>query len=494
MKKFFKNKLTIALTALITVGACDDFLDRQPVGRYTTETYPGGGLDQFIYGMYSELRTWGTHSFPFVGIMSIRSDDADKGSTPADAPDQIALDQFTVTSTNGLVKDFYQGHYSAINKANVVINTADSVKSTISEEEYNSAVAEARFTRGYLYFNLVRAFGGVPKVDALVTDAGNFNIPRASSNEIYDLIEADLAFAADNLPLVWPVAYIGRPTKGSAQGLLSKVFLYRQKWQQAYDMAMNVINSGVYDLSTPFAEIFTEKGENSKESVFEIQQVWNENFKYGGDYARVQGVRGSGSFDFGWGFNVPSEELDTEVFEAGDPRKQATILYAGETTKYGETLPPFGPSGLPNPRYNEKVYSDPNFRTAANSLQGEWMNVRILRFADVVLIAAEAANELGLTTEALEKLNSVRARASASLPVVTTMDKDEIRAAIQHERRVEFALEHERFYDLVRWGLAESVLHAAGFANYTAGIHELLPIPQDEIDRSNGVLTQNFGY
>jgi starch-binding outer membrane protein, SusD/RagB family len=169
-------------------------------------------------------------------------------------------------------------------------------------------------------------------------------------------------------------------------------------------------------------------------------------------------------------------------------------LYAGETTKYGETLPPFGPTGLPNPRYNEKVYSDPNYRTAANSLQGDWMNVRILRYADVVLIAAEAANELGMTTEALEKLNSVRARASASLVAVAVTDKDALRAKIQHERRVEFALENERFYDLVRWGLAESVLHDAGFSNYTVGVHELLPIPQDEIDRSNGVLLQNPGY
>jgi starch-binding outer membrane protein, SusD/RagB family len=494
MKKFF-NKIIILIAALTGLAACEDFLDREPLGRYTADSYPSGGLTQFVYGMYSELRSWGAIAFPYVGIVSITSDDADKGSTPADAPDMIQFDNFTVVPTNGLVRDYYTGHYTAINKANVVLNEADSLLSVdaVSQEDYNISTAEARFVRGYLYFNLVRAFGGVPKVDALVTEQGDFNIPRATAAEIYTLIESDLVYAEANLPASWDAAYIGRPAKTAAQGMLAKVYAYQDKWTQSLASAESVINSGMHDLSTPYNKIFTEEGENTKESLFEIQNIRNASYNFGSDYARIQGVRGSGQWDFGWGFNAPSTVL-VNAYEANDPRKEATILFVGETTPYGETIP----LDLPNPRYNQKVYTNPTYRTAANSLQGDWVNVRILRYADVVLLAAEAANELGQTQKALEYLEMVRARArggnDAVLPEVTDTNQATLRDKIRHERRIELAMEHERFFDLVRWGIAETALHAAGKTNFVAGKHELMPIPQDEIDKSNGVLTQNPGY
>jgi starch-binding outer membrane protein, SusD/RagB family len=496
MKKFF-NRIAIVVAGIIGLAACDDFLDREPLGKYTTETYPSGGLTQYVYGMYSELRTWGVIAFPFVGIVSITSDDADKGSTPADAPDMIQFDNFTVTPTNGLVRDFYTAHYSAINKANVVLNEADSLLSVgaVTQEDFNVSTAEAKFVRGYLYFMLVRTFGGVPKVDALVTDQGNFNIPRATAAQIYALIESDLQFAAANLPLTWDGAFVGRPTSGAANGMLAKVYVYEKKWSESLAAAQTVITSGVYDLSTPYDKIFTETGENSKESLFEIQNIRNASFNFGSDYARIQGVRGSGQWDFGWGFNAPSTFLE-DAYENGDPREEATILRAGETTPYGETLPPY-PSVLPNPRYNQKVYTNPTYRVAANNLQADWVNARILRYADVVLLAAEAANELGQTQAAIDYLEMVRARARGSnasiLPKVTTTNQSELRDKIRQERRIELAMEHDRFFDLVRWGIAQQALNVAG-KTFVTGKHELMPIPQDEIDRSNGVLTQNPGY
>lgn len=494
MKKHFK-RIVVLLLSFGGLAACEDFLDREPLGRYTTESYPTGGLTQYVYGMYSELRAWGVHAFPFVGIVSITSDDADKGSTPADAPAQIEFDNFTVNPTNGLLRDFYTGHYTAINKANVVINEADSLVAagTVSQDDFNLSTAEARFVRAYLYFNLVRTFGGVPKVDALVTDQGDFNIPRASAGEIYELITSDLQYAETYLPPSWDPAFIGRPRQTSAQGMLAKVYAYQENWAGTLEYAQKVINSGQHDLSTPYGTIFTEAGENSSESLFEIQNVRNESYNFGSDYARVQGVRGSGSWDFGWGFNSPSLEL-VDAYEPNDPRRDATILFAGETTPYGEVLP----TSLPNERYNQKVYTDPSYRLAANNLQGDWVNIRILRYADVVLLAAEAANELGQTDLALEYLEMVRARArggnEAVLPEITETDQAALRDLIRHERRIELAMEHDRFFDLVRWGIAEQVLHAAGKTNFVAGKHELMPIPQDEIDRSNGVLTQNPGY
>lgn len=175
---------------------------------------------------------------------------------------------------------------------------------------------------------------------------------------------------------------------------------------------------------------------------------------------------------------------------------EVTILFEGESTIYGEIVPPL--PGVPNVRYNQKVYTNPSYRVAANSTFGEWMNVRILRYADVVLMAAEASNELNQTDDALEYLEMIRKRArggnNAILPEITETDQALLRDLIRHERRIELAMEHERFFDLVRWGIAEDILHAAGKVNFVAGKHELLPIPQSEIDRSDGVLIQNPGY
>lgn len=153
---------------------------------------------------------------------------------------------------------------------------------------------------------------------------------------------------------------------------------------------------------------------------------------------------------------------------------------------------------LPNPRYNHKVHTNPSMRSTVGNMFGWWMNVRILRYADVVLMYAEAANEMGNSTEALAKLEMVRARArgenSSVLPRVTTADQTLLRDAIRKERRIELAMEHDRFFDLVRWGIAASTLQAAGKPNFSAARDHVLPIPQTQIDLSKGVLTQNPGY
>ena len=156
------------------------------------------------------------------------------------------------------------------------------------------------------------------------------------------------------------------------------------------------------------------------------------------------------------------------------------------------------PDQVPNPRYNHKVLGSPVLRNSI-SRGTWWLNVRILRYADVVLMYAEAANELGNVADARNALNSVRARArrgaaAGTLPDITTDSQTELRDAIRHERRIELAMEHDRFFDLVRWGIAAQTLHSAGKPNFTAGRDELLPIPQQQIDLSKKVLIQNPGY
>ncbi|RFS20000.1 RagB/SusD family nutrient uptake outer membrane protein [Chitinophaga silvatica] len=492
MQRYIKS-LSL-LVAAITLGSCGkDFLERQPQGRFTTETYPGGQFEQYIYGMYATLRDYGVHVMPFIAISSIRSDDADKGSTPADGADQKAMDEFTLAPSNGLVKAYYTALYSGVNKCNQVLKQVSIASGNVSEEDKRLSIAEAKMLRGYFYFNLVRAFGGVPKIDSLITDEARFNVPRASKEAIYALIEEDLTYAAANLPLKWDPKYIGRVTKGAAQGLLAKVYLYEKKYAQAIGMTTAVINSGQYNLQSSYSYLYSEEGENCSESIFEVQALYTISYTgYGCQYAQVQGVRGAGTFDLGWGFNVPSATL-VAAYEAGDPRRDATILYAGETTPYGETLP----TNLPNPRYNQKVYTNPKVRLQTNSRFGQWMNIRLLHYSDVLLMHAEAANEQGQTDEALAKLEMVRARArgkSDILPAITERDKNKLTDLIRQERRIELAMEHERFYDIVRWGIAKKALQADGKNNFVEGKHELLPIPQDEIDKAQGILIQNPNY
>lgn len=500
--------MIIATGLIIAMSGCNKFLDTEQQGGYDSENYPypggSGPYDQFIFGAYNELRSFNVHSQSFITATSIRSDDADKGSTPADGgANAIDMDNFPVTPSNGFCNTLWLGYFSLINKCNSTIKEVYSNPNIVAPDDIKTqTVGEARFLRAYGYFMLVRLFGRVPLIDTLFENpAQQNNVPQSTPAQIYAFIENDLTFAASVLPLSWDAKFVGRATSGAANGLLAKVYLTQQKWAQAMAAANAVITSNQYNLSTPYDKIFREEGENSPESVFEVQATASTAIPTanGLQYAQIQGVRGSGVWDLGWGWNTPSENLNN-AYEPNDPRRARTILYTspGSTTIYGEALP----AGLPNPRYNNKVYTNPALRASIGHRFGYWMNLRVLRYADVVLMFAEAANEVGGTDNinaALAALNSVRARArigapAGTLPDITTTDQDELREAIRHERRIELAMEHDRFFDLVRWGIAQDVLNAVGKTNFSNARDVLLPIPQTQIDLSAGVLTQNPGY
>ncbi len=500
--------MVLFIAAVSTFAGCkDDFLDRELQGQYTLDNYPypggSGPYDQFLFGAYSSLRDFGVHSFAFILTTSVRSDDADKGSTAADGgANAIDMDNFPVQPSNGHVNTIWNGYYNLINKTNIALDQiANNEEIPAAPEVKIQAEAEAKFIRGYAYFMLVRLFGRVPLIDRVFEDpAAQANVPQSTPEQVYALIEEDLRFAAANLPPSWSPQFVGRATSGAANGLLAKVYLTQKKWSQALGAANMVIMSGQYDITTPYDKIFREDGENTSESVFEVQATASRQFPTanGVQYAPIQGIRGSGQWNLGWGFNIPSLALEA-AYEAGDPRRQRTILYTSTPTTPGVTI--YGevtPVGLPNPRYNNKVYTNPAIRNTVGSQGGWWMNIRILRYADVLLMYAEAANELGMTEEALEKLEMVRNRARAGnnaiLPPVTTTNQAELRQAIRHERRVEMGMEHDRFFDLVRWGIAEEALHAAGKTNFNPARDVVLPIPQQQIDLSKGVLTQNPNY
>lgn len=486
----------VVVSSLVTSSCKQDFLDRQPLGRYIDEDVPAGSYDSKIFAATALLRSDGFNGHLYLGITSYRSDESEKGSSASDgAAHGVMYDEFQYDKSNGGIQQFWTDHYALIIAANTIIADIDSLG--LSDQNTLINKGEAKFLRAYTYWGLVRAFGQVPKIDFKIYDAADVNKPKATEAEIFALIDADLQEAASVLPESWDAQYIGRFTKGAAMTLQVKADLWRQNWASALSTAKQIIASGQYSLVSDYGSQFRKTGENGPESIFEIQAFYLPTNDLGIRYANVQGVRGAGQWDLGWGWNVPSQKLVDE-YEAGDPRKTATILFSGQVDPlFNENVPPV--PTVPRPYWNKKIYTNPLDRAALNSRFGRWMNHRIFRYSDVLLMAAEAANELGgaqNTADALMYVEMVRARArggASILPEVTTTDQGELREAIRHERFVELGMEESRFYDLVRWGIDVTVLPASGSPLYQEK-HRLLPIPQGEIDKSGGVLIQNPNY
>ena len=486
-------KKVALIIALITTGGCaKDFLEVSPRGDLTLDKFFKTEEHALLAtnAVYSILRRWEVHTFAYVGVTDILSDDADKGSEPNDAAFLSDIDNLTFDAGNIAPLTVWQGYYTAIYRANLAIENIPSCQ--MNEILRGRLVAECKFLRGYFYFNLVRWFGNVPLITKPLT-ADEFKQARVSKDLIYAQIVKDMTEAIAVLPEKSQYASddLGRVTKGAAKGMLAKVYLTLKDYPNAEKTALEVLNSTEYDLTTDYTNIFTREGENGRESLFEVQCTNNSDLNNGGSqFNEIQGTRGSP--DNGWGFNRPSDSFISE-FEPGDPRRDATILYEGEVFPDGSDILAKNPNVF-NARYNQKAWV-PRVAGRLNGVgQG---NIRILRFADVVLIAAEALNENGKTAPALTQLNAVRKRARGGangiLPDVKETDKVKLRTAIWHERRVEMGMEQQRWFDLVRTGQVEAAMKKHGKNNVSAK-HLLLPIPQKEIDLSGQTLTQNLGY
>lgn len=487
MKKYNNIFFVSALIVLIMGSCTKDWLDVPPEGQITPEGYYSTPqrAEEIVNAIYNNMLQWDEHTFSWIGMSSITSDNADKGSSDGDTgTDKDKMQNFTYSSTDLSINEVWVANFRGISRANTALDVLPGV--ALEEEFKNRLIGEARFLRAYFYFNLVRCYGGVPLIDKVIDptnqeELAKLNV-RASDDDIYNLIIEDLNFSKDNLYSVdeYETKDLGRATSGAATGLLAKVYMYRGDWQKVLDLTNEVINSNQYELVEDYATIWREVGENSEESLFEVQGVGGPvNLGIQG-YMVTQAVRGQ----FGWGFNSPSESLDN-AYEDGDPRREATIIYPSDTMWDGTVII----DNPDNPRYNEKAYVS---RTQETFNGQDWesnKNLRILRYAEILLLNAEAANELGNANKALESLNQVRTR--VDLPDVTTMDQGQLRDAIWHERRVELAMEHDRFFDVIRQGRGAELFGPLGF---TAGKNEIFPVPQTQIDISGGTLTQNPGY
>jgi starch-binding outer membrane protein, SusD/RagB family len=490
--KWVTRRLAIAAFVLIPLS-CDEFLDKPLQGQLTQENFPETDSDALLAtnATYNILRN-NAFNFGLFPIIDIMSDDAHKGSNPDDAASTIGpFDTFTHIATEGNLSRWWNALYEGVKRANVVIEKVPLIEMDATLR--NRYVGEASFLRALFYFDLVRAWGDVPKVTTTTPELG---LSRTSASEIYDLIVADLLFAIDALPEKsdYAEADLGRATKGAAKGMLAKVYMFRGDYPNAEKYALEVINSAQYDLEADFANANSKAGEHGVESVFEVGAIGEESLEAGGNqYANVQGVRGNPNR--GWGFNRPSLDLMGD-FETDDPRLEKTVIRLGEELD-GVIIQ--GDGATPDETkdendlvvqiecYNQKVW------TPGNNVPTQFdHNRRILRYADVLLIAAEALARNNKITEALEKVNEVRERAregnGAILPDLTETDQEALIDLILHERRVELALEGHRFWDLVRTGDAAPVLGPLGFI---AGKHELLPIPQSEMDLTQNAWDQN---
>jgi len=489
LKKLLSGKVMVlvAISLFVTTSCTEDFLDVPPQGEQPGEEFWVSADDaaKAVNAMYANLRGWTQVAFAAIAVESLGSDNTEKGSSPSDATFLNTFDNYTATATEGQTQEFWTGQYQSINLANQVLDNIPPIQ--MDENLKQRYLGEAKFVRAYAYFRLVRAFGGVPLRLHVPEDASEYNLARATREEVYAAIETDLTEAAAVLPQSYTGVDVGRATKGAALALHAKVAMYQAKWQDVLNLTNEVMGLG-YSLHPDFEQLFRISNENSSESVFEIQAavIPGNPAASNSQYSQVQGVRGS--VGGGWGFNTPTGDL-AAAFEPEDPRRDATIIFRGETTPQGDAIPATGD----NPMYNQKSYV-PFSQHVAGYTEGAEQNIRVIRYADVLLMNAEANNELGNTAAALESLEMVRARARGGnpdiLPPVTTTDQAELRQAIWHERRVELAMEYDRYFDVIRQGRGEEVFGPLGWEAH----NEVWPIPQTEINLSAGILEQNPGY
>lgn len=481
MKKIFVPFILILMLATLS---CTKELDQQPHLIYYDNYYQtGDDALTAVNAVYDVLGQVNQYSSYLWLIQDIGSDDCNARVTLND-PNLHEINGYSIKTTNNYVAKIWQGSYLGISRANVVL---DKVPGIAMDTLLKARIlGEARFLRGLYYFNLVRLFGGVPLVTAPVspnlTPEEIYPI-RSPVSDVYNLIISDFEFAAKRLPPTHPSPNDkGRATRGAALGLLSKVWLTLEQWENAYSTAQQVIESNVYSLNADYAANFKETNKNGVESVFEVQfykKVTSENSQM-----VISGLPSiPGLFTAGVEIMLPTQDL-LNSFDTNDYRKKVTFF-----DQYWQYT--FEP-------HIWKYWDQVAYKPSATSASGA--DFWVMRYPEVLLIYAEALNEAkgGPTAEAYWAVNKVRERArngnAAALPDLAGMSQDDFRKAVLTERRHEFVNEGQRWYDLVRTGtLIESVKRAKGDHSNPTAYSYLFPIPQREIDINHN-LTQNPGY
>ena len=483
-------KITTVLFVFVftIVSSCsDDFVDVESLDPNSEDFFNDeADYQDALIGAYDLLQS----SYINVMLGEIASNNTLAGGESANDVIGIQeIDDMIHTPVNQQLRDIWSWMYAGVNRSNYIMEFQD--KTDFPGK--NEVLAQARFLRAYYYFELVKWFGDVPfLVDKRIQFGDQFEIDRTPKAEIYAQIELDLIYAAENLPVSWDAGETGRATKGAAQALLGKAYLFQQKFSDAANALEQVI-AGPYDLVTDYNSIFELDGENNIESVFEVQYTDKEGAGFGclqcseGNVAvGFNGIRNYTGPDFnsGFSFNVPTQE-SADQYEAADLRKDVAILdivawSASNGATYAEGYEHTG-------FYNRKYIARKGGLNTGDANLTNPNNYRAIRFADVLLMAAEANNRGGLDEgKAQSYLNRVRVRAGLA---ALTETGSALTNAILQERRLELLGEGHQFFDLVRTGRA-----AQEIQGFTSGKNELFPIPSIEIELAGDRWAQNPGY
>lgn len=504
MKNYIIKLSIICLSGLIILSGCKKFLDQEVPGAFPEQEFYKTDLDaiQAVTGVYDFMQAHYNANWASIYLVkTLLTDESNCGGSDAgDQPGYQTLDNYNFDATNDKVRDVWRMCYFTIYRANKVINKTEPAN-TLRKR----LIAEAKVLRAYNYFELVTLWGDVPLILNDIPPAAYTTTGRSPKAAVWTQIEKDLNESIPDLPLKnqYSTADKFRVSKGTAQALLGKAYLFQQKWSDAANQFETVITSNQYSLAPSVGSAFSRNQEFGFESVFEISYTNARAYDWGNfpwDYQpesnihiQLMGPRGdfytkapADSLVGGWGFNLPKQKLWNAFVNAGDvARRRHIMMSEGELVAAGGNWS--NPNAWDYEGYFQRKYAPYTSQTGAPIGELNYgTNWRHIRYADVLLMAAEANYRSSNEPKARTYLNMIRQR--SSLPT-TSASGTALFDAIVLERQLELAFEGVRFQDLVRWGRATQELGSLGFVS---GKHELLPIP--DFDIRTGGLTQNPGY
>ncbi|GAA4003873.1 RagB/SusD family nutrient uptake outer membrane protein [Hymenobacter fastidiosus] len=483
----------LALLAFTTAG-CEKFLDQPVLGQYEAGQFFNSDANAIlaVNAAYVPLsfRDAATNALWVLG--DVASDDAIKGSNPGDQADFENIDNFNITPINAAVEAQWKRCYDGVLKCNVVIDGLPESNANISAEVRKQVVGQAKFLRAYYYFQLTTLYGAIP-LRVKVETPEELQSPARPQAAIYAQIEADCQAAAEALPTTWPTLDFGRATKGAALALLAKTYLYEKKWPQAAQTAQAVGMLG-YSLLPVFVNNFRAATKNNKETIFSVQHVSGLSPAQGNNLNQWLAPRQQN----GYGFFYPTQSLvdnfERTAANVVDPRLDYSVGREGQSFFGVPFDTTWTTTGFLSKKHLQPLAEIPS------TIKGDGnLNYQAIRFAEVLLIEAEASNEAGNSAAALLALNQVRKRARESylfdltlpgsgtvpaglLPDITTTNQGQLRDLIRRERRAELALEFHRFFDVIRYGEAYARQALANQPNFNYARHRFYPIPQSERD------------
>lgn len=485
---------------LLGTAGCKTFLDQPVLGQYEASQFFTSDTNAIlaVNAAYVPLSFRDASSNALWVLGDVASDDAVKGSNPGDQADFENIDIFNITPINSAVEAQWRRYYDGILKCNVVLDGLPASNTSVSATVNQQVVGQAQFLRAYYYFQLAAIYGNVPLRLKVETPA-ELQSPALPQAQIYAQVELDCQAAMAALPATWTGTDVGRATKGAAMALLAKTYLYEQKWTLAAQTAQAVEALGTYRLLPVFADNFRAATKNNAEAIFSVQHTAGLSPNQGNNLNQWFAPRPQNGYGFFW----PTQSLvdNFERTSAGvvDPRLDYSVGRSGQSF-FGV---PFDASWS-GTGYVSKKHLQPLTEIPTTTKGDGNLNYQAIRYADVLLIDAEASNEAGNSANALKALNQVRKRARESylydtslpnagtvptnlLPDVTTTDQGQLRDVIRRERRSELALEFQRFFDITRYGQAYAQQALADRPNFNYSRNRFYPIPQSERDTNKGL-------